>query len=386
MFFHIGRHGLDNFPEHCAIGELVVSMDAGWRRIQDCDGNILLYKGYVDDGVIDTMVSDIALQQEPYLAGNFCVLKCTPWAIEIKTERLRSFPLWYSADRGITNLEPLAHQIWADSLVTVNNQLELVETKFDLVGSVDVCERSLAQTVDLVDHMLTNKIQAFAGYNDLPLRVFVSGGVDTMLLYAYVRSLGIPHQLVDYQHTDLDLFYVRNQHRLEQFWGYRQIHHWRESCVLASGAPGDEFTMRNPVIANLILSCYKTDVLSLLADRPDCMHRDFFTSGKYVQALKHSEQFTDINSAVAAAINRNVNDHQHWHLGNTLTWTPFRDRDIFVAIAGLPLEDLVDQVLDSVIQRRLIHRHAPELLPCLSRQKNSSNSLELTWPILSQQI
>jgi hypothetical protein len=385
MFFHISNQVLDNFPEHFAIGDLVVNVDAGWKCASDRDGNLLLFKGYVDDRHLDHVVQDIAEQHEPFLRGNFCVLRCTPYSIEVKTDRLRSFPIWHGAE-GLTNLRPLEHQIWADSVCTVGNKLLLVETKFDLLREVEVTPMDLDTVTQEVDHILTDKIQAFAEINDLPLRVFVSGGIDTMLIYAYVRSLNIPHQLIDYQHTDLDYFYVRNQHHLERSWAYRQIHHWREHCVLASGAPGDEFTLRNPVIANMILSVHGTDVLTLLQDHPDCMHRDFFTSGKYVEALKHQEHYTDLTEATRAAMNRNVNDYQHWHLGNTLTWTPFRDPEIFQLIAGLPLPDLADQVLDSVVQRRLIEQHAPELLGCLSVQKNSSNSLELTWPILAQQI
>lgn len=385
MFFHIGHQSLDNFPEHFAIGDLVVNVDAGWRSVNDRDGNLLLFKGYIDDRSLDLTVQDIALQHEPFLRGNFCVLKCTPVGIEVKTDRLRSFPLWHGVT-GLTNLRPLEHQIWTDSVCAITNTLELLETKFDLLGQIEVRSMDLESVVHMVDLTLTDKIQAFAEVNELPLRIFVSGGIDTMLLYAYARSLNIPHQLVDYQHMDLDYFYVKNQHHLEKFWGYRQIHHWREHVVLVSGAPGDEFTMRNPVIANLILSCHGTDVLALLRDRPDCMHRDFFTSGKYKEALQHSEQYSDLNTAVKTAVNRNVNDYQHWHLGNTLTWTPFRDIEVFQYIAGLPLPDLADQVLDSAVQRRLIQQHAPELLDCLSLQKNSSNSLELVWPILAKQI
>ena len=81
-------------------------------------------------------------------------------------------------------------------------------------------------------------------------------------------------------------------------------------------------------------------------------------------------------------INLIVNDYQHWHLGNTLTYTPLRDIRIFEIIARLEKEALIDQVMNSCVQIEIIKRNRPELLKYLSSQKNFNNMSNLTGILL----
>ena len=53
MFFGIGPRVLDNFPVHYQHNNLVINVDSGWKQILDQHGNQLLYKGYIDNGVLD---------------------------------------------------------------------------------------------------------------------------------------------------------------------------------------------------------------------------------------------------------------------------------------------------------------------------------------------
>ena len=66
-----------------------------------------------------------------------------------------------------------------------------------------------------------------------------------------------------------------------------------------------------------------------------------------------------------------LNDWQHWHLGNTLTWTPLRDLRIFKLLLQLPLESAIGQITDSVISKKLIERNFPNGTRLISDQKNS---------------
>jgi hypothetical protein len=79
---------------------------------------------------------------------------------------------------------------------------------------------------------------------------------------------------------------------------------------------------------------------------------------------------------IRTCCNYNVNDWQHWHFGNTLTWTPLRDVEIFKLVASLPIEDLIEQVMNSGLSKELIKRNNPKILSYLSTKKNSENYLE----------
>jgi hypothetical protein len=259
------------------------------------------------------------------------------------------------------------------------DNLKLVESKFDAVGPVAGIEQSVGAVLDQVDQLLVQKIKTFFDNNKLPVNVFLSGGMDTMLLYSYIKRLGIAHTLVDFNHIDHDYFYLNNHDSLEKFWGYRQIHHWRESCILVSGAPGDEFTARSPTTANMLLRYHGVSIPELLQREwpAQSLHYTYFNNPKYFKIWEDQTHlsYTSLEHVISQCASINLNDWQHWHLGETLTYTPLRDIEIFKTIASLNKDDLIRQVMDSLIQKQLIEKNAPELLLGLSTQKNSNNCM-----------
>jgi len=386
MFFHIGPEKLQNFPVFYQHGDLCINLDNGWKVNHDQNNNLLLYKGYLDDHAIEDKLLEIAEQEEPVFYGNFCLLKCFDKGVSIKTDRLRSFPMCYDKKLGITNLQQLEWNIWTDSFAMLTNDLQLIESKFDLLGTVESTVLSFDYVVDEIDRILTDKVKRFAKNNTLPLRSFLSGGIDTGLLYSYLVKHDINNQLVDYSHIDFDYFYLKNHHTLSNFWGYNQIHHWREPCVLLTGAPGDEFTVRSPTTANMMLCYHGSSVSQLLFDTKyfNCLHRSYFLNPEYTELWKQQENITfdSLEHAIRECLNLVVNDYQHWHLGNTITWTPLRDMEIFKLIARLGKNDLMDQIMNSSVQKALITSNDPSLLLCLSTQKNSGNYMENLTNIL----
>jgi hypothetical protein len=72
-----------------------------------------------------------------------------------------------------------------------------------------------------------------------------------------------------------------------------------------------------------------------------------------------------------------INDHQHWHLGNTLTWTPFKDIEIAKILLQCPIEDLLPQFLDARLTKDLIIDYNPDIIDYLSKYKNHNNKENL---------
>jgi hypothetical protein len=68
--------------------------------------------------------------------------------------------------------------------------------------------------------------------------------------------------------------------------------------------------------------------------------------------------------------NINVNDPQHWHIGNTFMFTPLRDIEIYKKIAMLPAEQGLLQILHAQINKDIIARNDAELLNYVSAYKN----------------
>jgi hypothetical protein len=123
---------------------------------------------------------------------------------------------------------------WTDSLITMDRDFDVIEHKFDVIGNIDTTELDFHQALDQVHDILTHRTQQFLSHNTLPLKIFLSGGVDTMLVYSYLKAAGAEFELVDYEHLEHDYFWRANSDKITNYWGYKQTHHWREACVLAS--------------------------------------------------------------------------------------------------------------------------------------------------------
>jgi len=383
MFFQISKTKQNNFPHNYLTKHFVISLDEGWTQTQDDLGNDIWYKGYLDHAPLACFAVRISEEIKPTYLGNFCVIKVTDQRVVIRSDRLRSFPLWYDPTVGLTNLKNIGETLWVDCLVTLNNDLTLTRDYFDAIGELPTTKTPFETVVDQVDKILTKKVIEFLEYRDSPIRVFLSGGVDTALVFSYLKKYTNDYELVLNSHVDYDYFYLKNHGYLSALWGYTQIHHWRDQCYLISGAPGDEFTARSPVTANFLLLAQRTSIPKLLNDPKyaDCLHYSYFNQKKYLDMWAEQEQEYSVehrswDDTIKLCCDHNVNDWQHWHLGQTLTWTPLRDLEIFKLIASLPIEDLCEQVMNSVVQMALIKRNSPEVLGYISNQKNSMNYME----------
>jgi len=374
MFFHISKHPQENYPCQWQLGSFVISTDNGWKQLTVGPVKIL-YKGYADSGTLESLIGQVMFQSIPYLTGNFCALVIVHDTLTIQTDRYRGFPI-YIDDTGINNLVAVGRTAWTDSLITVNADLSVIENKFDLIGKIDTSTLSFVDAVDQIHDRLTDKTQQFLNHNTLPLKVFLSGGVDTMLLYSYLQAAGAEFELLDYDLLEHDYFWRANSHLITQHWAYyQQIHHWRESCVIVSGTPGDEFMLRNPVSGDFYLRHFGTSVNEIIM--PHHLHHDYIKLERnQIKLTNQPAPLSTIQDLHYHLCNIMLNDWQHWHLGNTLHWTPLRDLDILKIVMRLPISDAMEQIVNSNFSQTLIERNLPGASRFLSDQKNTGAILK----------
>jgi hypothetical protein len=373
MFFHISQQPQENYPCQWQLGSFAVSTDSGWKQFTVGPVQIL-YKGYADAGPLESLLGQVMFQSTPHLTGNFCALVVVHDTLTIQSDRYRGFPIYIDSN-GVNNLVATDRTAWTDSLITVHADLAVTEHKFDVIGSIDTTELSFQQAQDQVHDILTRKTQQFLSHNTLPLKVFLSGGVDTMLVYSYLCAAGAEFELLDNFHFDHDYFWRANSDKISQHWAYNQTHHWRNPCVLMSGTPGDEFMLRNPETGNRYLQQAGTSINQLV--KPHHMQHDYIKQDKNQQKLKETTQPAVTKEQLHHKLcNMTLNDWQHWHLGNTLHWTPLRDLDMFKIIMRLPLDQAADQILNSGFSTALIERNMPGGSKLISNQKNTGPELK----------
>ena len=375
MFFNIGHVPMENYPCHWHMGSFVVSTDQGWHHTTLGTAEIL-YKGYADSAPLEHLLEQVLFQTEPLLTGNFCALVLVDDSIEIQTDRYRSFPMY--VEHGVNNLIPTSRTIWTDSLITVHSDLSVTETKFDVIGAIDVSPLSWSEALDNVADILDQKTTSFLKHNRFPLRVFLSGGVDSMLVYSFIRKHTNDFELVKYSHVDYDYFWLKNSNDISRNWAYNQIHHWIDPCVLTSGTPGDEYMLRSPATADLFLKYHGVKIADLLLQKKwsNCMQSNYFSKSKQIDIFATQKSPGGSKQQLHWDLCNNVvNDWQHWHLGQTLTWTPLRDLEIFKLMLRLSANEIVEQTMNSEFSIQLIERNCSGLSSALSCSKNNGNTL-----------
>lgn len=380
MFFSISLNRKENFSEFFRLGNFDVNTDAGWQ-IHQQGSKTAVYKGYADQGTLLSLLDQILIQTEPKLTGNFCaiVYDSNTGTVEIKTDRYRGFPIFVDANNEVTNLTPYPQVVWSNRHVSVNYDCTVNETKFNLVGTIDTTELSKDEVVTQIHKILDKRTENFVKYNRLPIRAFLSGGVDSLLVYSYLQKYTDNYELIRCQHIDYDRFWLNNHGTLENNWGYTQIHHWSEPCILTSGTPGDEFMLRGPITCHEYLKFHGISMMDLLKNPlwENCLHYSYYHKPENLETFnRETDTVADSRLLQWALCNNVANDWQHWHLGNTLTWTPLRDLEIFKLILRLPIDDAVAQIMNSDLSRTLIEQNSPGLTKVISDQKNFGNYMK----------
>ena len=378
MFFSIARDPRHNFSHFYNLGPFVVSTDAGWKQ-HSTDTYSCVYKGYADAGLLDDLLEQIIDARDPVVEGNFCVIVYDNRRNElrVKPDKLRSFPLTYTDKVEISNLTALEKRVCVDDLLVVNDAFSVQVLKYDQIGPIDDSTVSYDELIEFVDQRLTEKTKNFLKYNTLPIKAYLSAGVDTTLVYSYLQRHSNDFELVKCNVVEYDKFLLQNYRGLKKFWAYNQIHHWVDPCVLVSGAPGDEFMLRSPAYGDLFLKYYGIQLSDLL-DKKTWAHSYHFNKPKNrslfeTQTIDRSMPTRQMHWELC---DKAINDFQHWHLGNTLTWTPLRDLEIYKMFLRLDPISAIPQLLDSKISIDLIEKNCSGLSKIISNQKNSGEYTE----------
>lgn len=366
MFFSLSKDKDLRFPHHDKVNSWWLSHDDGWAQTP-----IGWRKGY---------------QHTSIEHGNFLELECNNSSIKLVHDQYRSFPLWWDADQQkLTNLLGNGQKIWADDTVTLTDN-NIAINKVQLFNDIDLSSGYLdvEQGIDAIILNLQNKINSLTDFS-LPKKLFVTGGIDTVMLLALVKTCEVNCDIIDYEYFRYDKFTNVNLENIQQqHWGYQQIHHWQEPTMLLSGACGDEFLFRGPYTIGLWAAWHGIDLEKILSNNTG-YHVKYYLQEKNLKVFKDCfdtrkdirKQFPYYVDLLRQILNINANDHQHWHLGNTLTYTPYKDLELTKIVLQLDPEFLIEQILNAEINRQVIKKLDPDCLKLLSNQKNYNSRQHL---------
>jgi hypothetical protein len=381
MFFSINTAEHDTrFPVRHIHNGFYLALDHGWnyKLIND---TLFFYKGYCDNGPLESILQNYLTDTTPQHSGNFCVIVVGDTTLCVTHDINRSFPLCVYNNEFLTNfpddeIDLPKENVWSDTLVELSKngiKFKQVNNQYNKPNFLET--QSAADCVKSIASIIKEKLKFF-DTNTLPVNSFLSGGVDTMMSYALAQSY-INVNLVAAEHFDLTEFTLKNYQKItHNFWGYRQIHHWKNPTVLVSGACGDEVFLRGPDMAALWCAWNNYNVVDVLDSIEYSYHKKYFLKPDKKQIFvdawnnRSAIQNYSYSELCEKICNNVVNDHQHWHIENTITWTPFKDIRILHEILRLPKEDLFDQILYGSIDRKIIAEFNPELNHYVCDHKN----------------
>jgi hypothetical protein len=368
MFFSLSKSLDQRFPNHVNIGLWIFNFDNGWA----CTDENTWFKGYCHPDIEYGLWTKVKLDND---------------LIKLTHNKYRPYPLWWDEQQQtLTNLLGSGQSLWSDDLCVIDNN-NLIVSKTNIIDPVDIKEQSLEKVCEQIQQSLLQKISALKrDYTNLEKKIFITGGIDTLTLLALCKKQHLDVAVIDYEYFQFDQFTNCNFSEIKQkHWAYSQIHHWTVPTMLMSGSCGDEFLFRGPVQISIWCAWHDVDLEKLLSNNQG-YHVSYFCKEKNMLVFKDHfrrrheirAQFPTKKDLIWQLLNMNINDHQHWHLGHTMTWTPYLDLELTKAVLGLNFDDMIQHIVDAKLSRRILENLDPSLSKMLSTSKNVNSRINLT--------
>ena len=324
-----------------------VILDEGWKKLEDHH-----YKGYSLGMPLEDMIRSKNFKEQK---GNYCIISTKDPALY--HDDLRSFPLYIDKDRCSNSEFDTAKKIHFPSTVYHDNTWQ---EKFSGYGDLQYNGESFSfdKLIDLVCERLVSVVEQVD--SGLPLFAANTFGVDSTIVRSVFDYVGKQYKLVR-----------REQKGDDQDWGYRQLYQTDEPHMQITGYYGDEMMLRNPTYCQWLLMPHGIDLASEYAKVDKSYMLGYFNKNYKHKLAKDPYTFDDVGTAVNHVLDWLSNDFQMWHKDHTITFTPFRDREIMKACLHAEPDAIIRQCVHAELSMEIIRRLNPGNLESLSQHKNN---------------
>ena len=151
MFFSLCKEKKDNFPCHFVVDDWILNTDNGWKLLEYND-KTLIYKGYCDNFPIESVLTEITLDQK--YTGNFCCFVFEKEQVTFKTDIYRSFIAYFDTNQ-ITNLIKIDNTIHNNETFILKNPWNIVKTKLEKQGLMSLTAISEDNIIKEIDKMMS---------------------------------------------------------------------------------------------------------------------------------------------------------------------------------------------------------------------------------------
>lgn len=339
MFFYIGKH--------CDFLTKVndnLFLDKGWHV-----KNNIYFKGYSCECSIEESIDDIINGYQPN--GIWAVI-CNN---KIYHSILRGFPL-YQKDEDLTNIPNL-------------NNFQLVYNNINWL--TDNSELPVDIVVDKVLDILQDNINGFVKYNNETLKVLLTGGLDSTVIFALmhtysnVKLVKSPNKVRTYNSKLIN--YLNKNH-----WAYNIIDIYHDKVFNLTGFAAEVMTMRGYDVFNLLCQKNNKNIFDIISENDYVYH---FLNRRNLK--KRLSEKVEILSDWRLAMLKTLDvDYYIWHLDHNFHFVPFYDKRIPEVCVKLNYNDLIENCKNGIIEREIIKKINPKFLTLVSQYKNHGNVFE----------
>lgn len=351
----------------------VVSHDHGWSKLTYSD-KIILYKGYCINCNIHDKIADNNFSPEH---GCYVVLEIDTNTVKMHRDLNCNVPVFWDKQEfgndsiNNQNLLPIKETIQFNK----NNQtVELLPCSYNKnflsEATKNMVPNSIAmsEAIEKINQILTHTVKNFFKNNKGKTQFFLSGGLDSTTIASVIWQQKINVEAINYSKVVYDNHINKNfQSWSNQYAALKETCYDPDTDIFVFGYNGDENFGRHPYYLNQVISDLYNRVKSRTSDYS---YNFFFRQRPHHAEFMKQNNSVPYNFAVASAINSIVHSYSTFHIAGNIHFNPLQDYRILQIILQMDTQDIIEQLMTGILNRKIIQMNCPQLLDCIADQKN----------------
>ena len=294
-------------------------------------------------------------------ASSWCRIFIDP-NVRIETNKLRDFPIYHSPD-CVTNFKKLDKIVPADGMIQINKDVQISYID-NFYPSLPDRYLTFSECHNILFDALLENIGALQSNDRFPVYIPDQGGIDTLTVRSVFDYLGIDYKLFKLPNRQPILSKVGKE-LVKNHWGIQQIQE-HDNTLVATGFYGDEWVLRNPYYAHILLSERGVNIVHEFDKLDNCYMKKYFNRNYRKKCLETSR----LN--VEKLKTQMCNDFQIWHINYSYFFNPLKKMSLMTLLRA-DNQTIIDQVTDALLSKSIIERCSPNLLDFIDPLKNQND-------------
>ena len=302
--------------------------------------------------------------------------------IRIESNKLRDFPIYYNDDT-VSNFQKCGKIVPVDGTIQIDKNIK-VSHQDNFYPKITREHQTFKECFDLLYDAVIENVGTFASTNKRKVMMPKQGGIDTLTCRSVFDYLNVDYEVFDLPYSAPSMSKVSNA-LAENHWGFKQINEYNDSVVV-TGFYGDEWVLRNPYYAHVVLSSRGVSITDTFDNIDKCYMKEYFehyrnkcsaqsvlSTGKLMVDGYTEEQIEILRTeSTEKLIVQICNDFQIWHVNQTYFFSPLKHISLLTLLSA-DTETLLGQVTDAKLSKAIIEKCNPKLLDLIDPLKNKDD-------------